>query len=44
MNISSKWQGKKVNFLGDSITAGHSTTKIYHEIIKEKLGLEIARN
>jgi len=44
MNIRSKWQGKKVNFLGDSITAGFSTTIIYHEIIKEKLGLEIARN
>ena len=44
MNISSKWQGKKVNFLGDSITAGYLTTIIYHEIIKEKLGLKIARN
>jgi len=44
MNVSSKWQGKKVNFLGDSITAGLLTTKIYYEVIKEKLGLEIARN
>jgi len=44
MNITSKWQGKKVNFLGDSITAGYLTTIIYHEIIKEKLGLKIARN
>jgi len=40
----SKWQGKKVNFLGDSITSGHGTTIIYHEIIKLKLGLEVARN
>ena len=44
MNVNSKWQGKKVNFLGDSITAGLLTSIIYHEIIKEKLGLKIARN
>ncbi len=44
MDKKSKWEGKKVNFLGDSITSGHGTTIIYHEIIKEKLGLEIARN
>ncbi|WP_298836849.1 SGNH/GDSL hydrolase family protein [Clostridium sp.] len=44
MDKRSKWQGKKVNFLGDSITCGYGTTKIYHEIIKSKIGLEVARN
>lgn len=44
LDKKSKWQGKKVNFLGDSITCGYGTTIIYHEIIKSKIGLEIARN
>lgn len=38
---------KKMNFLGDSITAGVGTTsedKIYHQLIKQKHGLAAARN
>lgn len=37
----------KVNFLGDSITEGHGTTapeKVFHQVIKEKYGLEYAHN
>jgi len=37
----------KVNFLGDSITEGHGTTapeKVFHQVIKEKYGMEYAYN
>lgn len=40
-------QGKKINFLGDSITEGHGTTapdKTFHQIIKERYSLKQARN
>ncbi len=40
-------KGLTINFLGDSITEGHSTTgpeKTYHQLIKEKYGLEHAYN
>ncbi len=39
--------GKKINFLGDSITEGHGTSskdKIYLNLIKEKYNLSCARN
>ena len=38
---TTKWKGKKVNFLGDSITEGYSTTKIYHEYLVEMLGITV---
>lgn len=44
---SSKWKGKKVNFLGDSITEGvyiPTVTKTYPMFLQEKLGLAQARN
>ena len=40
-------KGKKINFLGDSITEGVGTTgqdKCFHQLIKEKHGLSEARN
>lgn len=40
-------KGKKINFLGDSITEGHGTSgkdKIYHALLKESAGLAEARN
>lgn len=41
-------QGKKFNFLGDSITEGHGTsdwaTKPYHQLLKANAGLAEARN
>lgn len=40
-------KGKKLNFLGDSITEGVGTTgqdKCFHQLIKEKHGLSEARN
>lgn len=40
-------KGLTINFLGDSITEGHGTTgedKVFHQIIKEKYGLEHAYN
>ncbi len=40
-------KGKKINFLGDSITEGVGTTgpeKVYHQLIKEKYGMECAYN
>ena len=40
-------KGLTINFLGDSITEGHGTTdpeKAFHQIIKEKYGLEFAYN
>ena len=39
--------GKKINFLGDSITEGHGTSapeKIYLNLVKEKCSLAEARN
>ena len=40
--------GKKINFLGDSITEGHGTsdwqTKPYHQLLKANVGLKEARN
>jgi len=32
------WDGKNAVFVGDSITAGTGTTKIYYEYLKESLG------
>ena len=41
-------KGKKINFLGDSITEGHGTsdwaTKPYHQLLKVNAGLAEARN
>ncbi len=40
-------KGKKINFLGDSITEGAGTTgqdKCFHQLMKEKHGLSEARN
>ncbi len=40
-------KGKKINFLGDSITQGCGTSckeAIFHSLIKEKYGLKEARN
>ena len=40
-----KLEGKRFNFLGDSITEGQGTTGIekrYHQIIKEKYNMEVA--
>ena len=33
------WEGKSAVFVGDSITYGSGTTKIYHQYLKESLGL-----
>jgi lysophospholipase L1-like esterase len=41
----SKWNGKIWSAVGDSITAGgSSTTKIYHEYVKERLGFSTVNN
>ena len=32
------WEGRSAVFVGDSITAGTGTTKIYHQYLKETLG------
>ena len=41
-------KGKKINFLGDSITEGHGTsdwaTKPYHQVLRVNAGLAEARN
>ena len=41
-------KGKKINFLGDSITEGHGTsdtaTKPFHQVLKANVGLAEARN
>lgn len=42
--LASKWHGKKANFMGDSITYGTGTTKVYHQYLQEELGLVAARN
>lgn len=41
------WQGKKANFLGDSITKGHGVEhyeNVYHQRLKEMLGFSEVRN
>lgn len=41
------WQGKKANFLGDSITYGHSVEhyeNVYHQRLKELFGFAEVRN
>jgi lysophospholipase L1-like esterase len=45
-NIPSRWQGKKANFLGDSITfgAGVSTSERYSALVKNILGLAVENN
>lgn len=43
-SISSKWANKKINWLGDSITRGWGTTKIYHEYLNERIGFHTSRN
>ena len=35
---TSPWEGRSVVFVGDSITAGSGTTKIYYQYLKETLG------
>jgi len=35
-----EWSGRSAVFVGDSITAGTGTTKIYYQYLKESLGLE----
>lgn len=42
--INSKYFNKKANFLGDSITAGVNTTRIYASYLRERLGLQLIRN
>ena len=37
-------KGKKINFLGDSITEGCGTGYIFHQMIKDTYGLAEARN
>ena len=37
-NEVNPWNGKSAVFVGDSITAGTGTTKIYYEYLKESLG------
>ena len=41
-------KGKKINFLGDSITEGHGTsdwgTKPYHQLLRVRCELAEARN
>ena len=34
------WNGRSAVFVGDSITAGVGTTKLYYEFLKESLGLD----
>lgn len=41
---SSLWEGRKANFLGDSITFGVNTTKTYHEMVQEMLNFSVCRN
>ena len=37
-NEANPWEGRSAVFVGDSITAGSGTTKIYYEYLKESLG------
>ena len=42
-----KLEGKKINFLGDSITEGHGTScpeNVFHQVLKRNAGLAEARN
>lgn len=41
--VTNKWEGKKANFMGDSITAGFGTTP-YHVHLKTMLGFATCRN
>ena len=38
-NAAISWEGRSAVFVGDSITAGSGTTKIYYEYLEESLGL-----
>ena len=44
IDVTHKWTGKKINFLGDSITEGYGTTKVYHDYLNEMLSLSACRN
>ena len=41
---NSEWSGKVASFLGDSITYGAKTTKIYHQYLKELVGFSTCNN
>ena len=41
---NSEWSGKVASFLGDSITYGANTTKIYHQYLKELVGFSTCNN
>ena len=41
---NSEWIGKVASFLGDSITYGAKTTKIYHQYLKELVGFSTCNN
>ena len=41
---NSEWSGKVASFLGDSITYGAKTTKIYHQYLKELVGFSVCNN
>ena len=43
-NINSDWIGKVASFLGDSITFGANTTKVYHQYLKELVGFSVCNN
>lgn len=42
--INSEWSGKIASFLGDSITYGANTAKIYHQYLKELVGFSVCNN
>ena len=42
--VDSEWSGKVASFLGDSITFGAKTTKIYHQYLKELVGFSTCNN
>ena len=39
-NEPNPWEGRSAVFVGDSITAGSGTTKIYYEYLEESLGFD----
>jgi len=39
-NEENPWEGRSAVFVGDSITAGSGTTKIYYEYLEESLGFD----
>ena len=43
-NVNSEWSGKVASFLGDSITFGVNTTKVYHQYLKELIGFSVCNN